>query len=298
MGKKKTLYEVLNVPSNASFEQIQTAHLSTLQWLEGGSSGLSAPDASAQIKVVNMAFQVLRDTMSRAVYDAKLNQQTALALVPRAADTEALTMKMEATVLKADAAALLAQAAMANANALSLSYGASSQGLGSMATSSFFKTFRFGFTVLGAIAAIGMVAMVLTGGRGSSLALEMKAQEKAQEKTMLQEYYQQYGVRPSSKAEMDSMEAKRRKEETEARSAERMADKKVRDEERFKKENERLGREVSENLRRDEAYAQQLAREEDYKKQRELDKIQYDKTQKAEAEQYRLREERRKLGLN
>jgi curved DNA-binding protein CbpA len=298
MGNKKTLYEVLNVSPNASTEQIQAAYKNVVQRLESGFSGLSAADAVSQIKVVNIAFQVLRDQMSRGVYDAKLNQQTALALVPRSADTEALTLKMDATVLKADAAALLAQAAMANANALALNYGVTPQGLGGQARSSFFKTFRFGFTVLGAIVAISMVVMVVSGGRGSNLALEIKAHEKAQEKVMLQEYYQQHGVRPSSKAEMDLLEIKRRKEEAETRTADRMADKKTRDAERFKEENERLGRQVSENLQRAEEYARQLEREEDYKKQRELEKIQYEKTQRAEAEQNRLREERRKLGLN
>ncbi len=305
MGNKKTLYEVLNVSPSASFEQIQAEYKSATQRLESGASGLSAQDAAEQQKVVNIAFQILRDNMSRAAYDAKLNQQinqqTALALVPKVVDTEALTMKMEAAVLKADAAALMAQAAMINASALSLQYAASPQGLGAQASGSFFKTFRFGFTVLGAIVAIGMVMMVFSGRRGSGAAVDVKAQEEM----MLQEYYQTHGVRPSSKAEMDSMEAQRRKDESErrgqenvTRNAQRQADKTERDEQRFREETERLSRTVVENLRRDEEHARQLVREEDYKNKQEQDKIQYEKTRKEEMERARLREERRKLGLS
>lgn len=308
MGNKKTLYEVLNVPPDASFEKIQAEYKDARQRMESGASGLSAPDASEQLKVVNMAYQVLRDTMSRAAYDAKLRQQeslsqpSTLALVPMAVDTQALTMKMEAAVMKADAAALMAQAAMVNASALSLHYASTPQGLGAQASSSFFKTFRFGFTVLGAVVAIGMVTMVLSGRRGSGG--ETVMDQKMQEKIMLQEYFQMHGVRPSSKAEMDQMEAQRRQEESQRRGeeraqrdTERQADKKSRDEQRLQEETDRLSRTVSENLRRDEEYARRLAQEEDYKQQREQDRIQQEKMQRDAAERDRLREERRKLGL-
>lgn len=300
MGNKKTLYEVLNVTPDASFEQIQAEYKSLTQNLESAASGLSVQDAAGQLKLLNMAFQVLRDTMSRAAYDAKLNQQTSLALVPKTVDTEALTMKMEAATMKADAANLLAQAAMVNANALSLHYAATPHGLGAQASSSFFKTFRFGFTVLGAIVAVSMVVMVVSGRRGSGPAMDVKAQEKA----MLQEYYQTYGVRPSSKAEMDLLDAQRRKEESERRgeeavqrNAERDADKKDRAEQRLRDETDKLGRKVEENLRRGEEQARQLAREEEYRQQQEQAKIQLDKMNREEVERANLRDYRRNLGL-
>jgi curved DNA-binding protein CbpA len=301
MGNKKTLYEILNVSPSASFEQIHAEYKDISQKLTGGAGELSAQDAATQLKLVNMAFQVLRDTMSRAAYDAKLNQSSTLALVPKAVDTEALTMKMEAAVMKADAAALMAQAAMVNASALSMHYAASPQGLGAQASTSFFKTFRFGFTVLGAIVAIGMVVMVFSAKRGSGTAMDQKAQEKL----ILQEYYQTHGVRPASKAEMDQLEAQRLRDEAEKRgdeaakrSAEKTADKKERDEQRFKDETAKLSSRVTENLQRDEERAQQLARDEEYKKQREQEKAQYDKAREEQAQQARLREYRRSLGVN
>jgi hypothetical protein len=300
MGPKKTLYEMLNVSQDATFAQIQAGHMELSQKLESGLSGLTAQDAVMQLKMVNMAFQVLRDNMSRAAYDAKLTQESSLALVPKTVDPQALTMKVEAAALKADAAALLAQAAIVNANALSMHYATSTQGHGAQASSSFFKTFRFGFTVLGAIVAVSLVFMVFSGGRGLGAANDAKAQEKM----MLQEYYQTYGVRPGSKAEMDALEVQRRKEESEKRgeettrrSAEVQADKKEREEQRFKDEAEKLGRKVDDNLRRGEEQARQLAREEDYKKQQDLQKIQYEKLQKEEAERASLRDYRRNLGF-
>lgn len=300
MGSKKTLYELLNVTPDASHAQIQAEYTSLVQKLEGPASGLSVQDAAAHLKLVNMAFQVLRDNMSRAAYDAKLHQQASLALVPKTVDTEALTLKMEAATMKADAATLLAQAAMVNANALSLHYAATPHGLGAQSSSSFFKTFRFGFTVLGAIVAVGLVVMVFTGRGGSGPAMDMKAQEKA----MLQEYYQMYGVRPNSKAEMDLLDAQRRREESEKRgeeivkrNAEREAEKKDRDEQRLRDETEKLGRKVEENLRRGEQQARQLALEEEHKKKQEQDKIRLEKMNKEEMERANLRDYKRNLGL-
>ncbi len=304
MGNKKTLYEVLNVLSDASFERIQAEHQSIIQKLESGGSGLSLEDAAAQLKLANMAFQVLRDNMSRAAYDAKLKQESSLALVPKTVDTEALTMKMEAAVLKADAAAMMAQAAMINANALSVHYAGAPQGLGAQASSSIFKNFRFAFTVLGVIVAISMAVMVFSGRRGSSPAVDVQAQEKI----MLQEYFQSHGVRPKDRAEMALLDAQRRQDESErrsqevaARNAERQADKSERDAQRFKDEAEKLGKTAQDNLQRGEEQARQLAREEDYKKQQELDRIARDKDQKKREEdaiQARLREYRRGLGLS
>ncbi len=304
MGPKKTLYEMLNVSQDATFAQIQAGHMAVSQELESGLSGLTAQDAAMQLKMVNMALQVLRDTMTRAAYDAKLSQPTGLAVTPLAVGTEALSVKVDSVSLKADAAALMAQAAMLNANALSMHYAAMPQSGGLQASSGFFKTFRFGFTVLGAIVAISMVTMVLSLGRCSGGRIAAQEDAMAQEKLMLQEYYQQYGVRPANKAEMDLLQAQNRKDEAARRSAEAAgrtaemaADKKAREEQRFIDETQKLGERVTENLRRDEEHAKQLVREEDYKQQLEMEKIQLEKEKKAEAERIRLRNERRKLGL-
>lgn len=220
MGPKKTLYEMLNVSQDATFAQIQAGHMAVSQELESGLSGLTAQDAAMQLKMVNMALQVLRDTMTRAAYDAKLSQPTGLAVTPLAVGTEALSVKVDSVSLKADAAALMAQAAMLNANALSMHYAAMPQSGGLQASSGFFKTFRFGFTVLGAIVAISMVTMVLSLGRCSGGRIAAQEDAMAQEKLMLQEYYQQYGVRPANKAEMDLLQAQNRKDEAARRSAE------------------------------------------------------------------------------
>jgi curved DNA-binding protein CbpA len=304
MSPKKTLYEILNVSQDATFAQIQTEYTNLCHKLESGSSGLMAQDAAMQLKLVNMAFQVLRDNMSRAAYDAKLSQQTALAVTPPTAGSEALSVKVDSVSLKADAAALMAQAAMLNANALSMHYAATGQSAGLQGGGGFFKTFRFGFTVLGAIVAVSMVVMVLSLGRCSGGRVSGPEDAKAQEKLMLQEYYQQYGVRPANMAEMNLLEAQRRKdeaakrsEESASRNAEMAADKKAREEQRFIDETQKLSQRVTENLQRDEERAKQLAREEDYKNQLEMEKIQREKDQKAEAERLRLRNERRKLGL-
>jgi curved DNA-binding protein CbpA len=303
MSTKKTLYEILNVSQDATLAQIQIEYTNQCQQLESGGSSPMVQDAATQLKLVNMAYQVLRDNMTRAAYDAKLAQQTALTVTPPV-DGQALSVKVDSVSLKADAAALMAQAAMLNANALSMHYSATAQGAGLQSGGGFFKTFRFGLTVLGAVLAVSMVVMVLSLGRCSGGGGSMQQDAKAQEKLMLEEYYQQYGVRPSSRAEMNQLEAQRRKdeaakrsEESASRAAEMAADKRAREEQRFTEDTQKLSQRVTENLQRDEERAKQLALEDDYKNKLEKEKIQFEKDQKAEAERQRLRNERRKLGL-
>jgi hypothetical protein len=294
---KKTLYEILNVASDASFSDIAAQHALLTRALEAQLSTPEAIDAHNNLKSVNMAFEVLRDTMSRNAYDAKLSHASAVAIAASPVGNQALPMKVEAISLKADAASLMAQAAMMNANALAMQNSATFPGYGRDSGGGFFKTFRFGFTVLGAFVAVGMVLMVVFLGRGSGGAHATSNDTRMQEKTILEDYYQTYGVRPASIAEMQLLEAQRRKEDTAKRDTDRVADKQERAEQRFIDDTKKLSEQVQENLKRDQELAQRQADQEEQRLRMEQDKIQREKEAKEEAERERIRRERRKLGL-
>ena len=104
---------------------------------------------------------------------------------------------------------------------------------------------------------------------------------KAEEKVILQEYYQAHGVMPASRAEAELLEKESRRAENAAREAtmetRRAEDKNA----RFIEESRRIGDQVSANLQRAEQQAryeaenkkQQLAQERRYQEAAERDRV-------------------------
>jgi curved DNA-binding protein CbpA len=299
MGSKKTLYEVLNVARDASFAQIQAHHTAELQKLHSPDNGLSPEEAITHMKLVNMAFDVLKDTMSRNAYDAKLNQHSSVALQPMSPNSQALSLKVDAAALKADAAAIMAQAAMISAQSMALQHGTphATAGLGGLAAGGFGRGLKLALTVLGALVAVGLVMMALTAGKRSAMRPDLEEETKTHEKMVIQEYYQRTGVRANSKIEVDLLEAENRRKETVLRDEQRTAEKKEREEQRFAEETRRLSERVSQDLQKDKERAERMARDEDERERREQLRMEETKQLKIEAERLRLRNERRKLGL-
>lgn len=106
----------------------------------------------------------------------------------------------------------------------------------------------------------------------------------ATEKAALQEYFQTHGVRPANLAEMELLEAERRRRSNESRNEQQNTDQKIKAELKFEEDARRRGQDVSEQLRADEE-RQRLATQRD---EREAEQLRIERKEAA-----RVAEERR-----
>jgi hypothetical protein len=116
---------------------------------------------------------------------------------------------------------------------------------------------------IGLLVVIGLIAFMLTrcatvGPAQNRLQLEQKISEQ----TVLQEYYQTHGVRPASIAEMELLEAERRRKESEGRQADKAQREREQAARRWEEESRRIGRQVSADLQRSEEVARARAERE------------------------------------
>ena len=310
MNNKKTLYEILEVSPQASQPEIQIAHLRATQKLQSAPGSRTPVEIETEWKVVNMAFQTLSNEKLRKSYDARLNPQVAhvapvaapaptptpqtpptalnsLTLVSKVENASALSMKAEAASLKADAATMMAQAALMKADAINLH---NSGGSTLKVVNSVGKGLRFVLTMLGSFFVLVLFLAWCGSGR-------KQADEKAHERLIIEQHYQQYGVRPKSKAEAELMEAEHKRTENARREVDREAQK-VRDQERehqrFVEDSRRLGQEVSRKVQYE---AERAERQERMEAERKAQQEQQEKFRKEEAERRRLADDRRRLGL-
>ena len=138
---------------------------------------------------------------------------------------------------------------------------------------------------VGLLVLIGIVAFSLTRCMsGGPSARSAKLESKANEQTALQEYFQTHGVRPANMAELELLEAERRRRENEGRSAAQNQEKAERDARRFEEDARRRAQEISENLRRSEDQARRELQAEQMRKQYEAQA----ERAKQEAEQRRI----------
>jgi hypothetical protein len=156
-------------------------------------------------------------------------------------------------------------------------------------SSSFLSPVKKALTVVGSLIAIGMVVqllfLLLVNRQAGQVVSETT---KADERVMLQDYYQRTGVRVSSKAEMDLLEAASRREELEQREMneqERLKKDQERKYQQFVDESRREGERISERLRRDEESAR-------YEEERVRRKIEEEKRRKEEEEYLRIEREK------
>ena len=280
--KKKTLYEILAVAENASDAEIQVGYEIALAKLQLQKDRISSDDFDFKLKVIHMAFTTLSTPSSRDVYDAKLavsppppatpaaTAAPALALVPLEVEADALSLRAEAMALRAEAMTMRADVlALRSGAAVPLdnrSFSADRQRHAPSPTSPSRKILMAVGTVL-AIVMVTQATRMVMGNRQANVAAATAAQ--ANEKVVLQEYYQTHGVRPANIAEMELLEAAKRRQEAAQRTAERDKNKVEQDARRFEEESRRRAAQVSESLRLAELEASRQVRREDEQRERQ-----------------------------
>ena len=280
--KKKTLYEILAVAENASDAEIQVGYEIALAKLQLQKDRISSDDFDFKLKVIQMAFTTLSTPSSRDVYDAKLavsppppatpaaTAAPALALVPLEVEADALSLRAEAMALRAEAMTMRADVlALRSGAAVPLdnrSFSADRQRHAPSPTSPSRKILMAVGTVL-AIVMVTQATRMVMGNRQANVAAATAAQ--ANEKVVLQEYYQTHGVRPANIAEMELLEAAKRRQEAAQRTAERDKNKVEQDARRFEEESRRRAAQVSESLRLAELEASRQVRREDEQRERQ-----------------------------
>jgi curved DNA-binding protein CbpA len=250
---KKSLYELLKVPQNASTEDIQAAHARQLAALmaEQGTA-----DIDFRMQVLKLALTTLTSPSSRLAYDAKLALDKA--------EQDTLVTNAEATRpgpgmpdgwesrLPPEAEALVRKAR----RAADPDEERQSPGVWLLANlkSSVTKSLVF----IGLLAVMGMVLQMVfmrSALRNSPDELQRTAEDRA----VIQEYYQTHGVRPASREEAELLSSENRRKETEAREAEQQQRKVEQERLDFERETRRRADEVSAALRRSEEEALQRA---------------------------------------
>lgn len=251
INKKKTLYEILGVLPNASYSEIQAAHQKISQKIQSKESGLIHEEIDFKMKVINLALDTLSVDSSRATYDAKLGLNNAPA-------NHFVPVKVEVAIEGNHKSPL-----------------------------------RIILTIIAGLMATGMaiqVAFMSLAYRNTAHQLEgvgsvSGAASKAEEKVILQEYYQEHGVRAGSKIEAELLDAENRRQESELRAKNYAKQEQDRKYKQFIEDSKRVGDQVSEDLRRAE-HEQRVAAEQ---KQRQVEN---EKRQKEDAERRRIENEK------
>jgi hypothetical protein len=290
MANKKSLYDILGVAPDAPFSEIEAAYNRASRRLDAPAAGLTEDAKALESKVLKMAFQTLSNVKSRQAYDAKLNPGASFTLLSPLGPPETLSLQAAAVSLKADAASLIAEAAVLKADAVSLNIETTPQKLAGLVA----KGVRALFTALGAIFAIGVTLLFSLYWVSSASREKAKEDASASERVMIQEYYQQTGVRAKSRTELELLQAQSRRDakaQYDTDRQKREAERKEREYERFVEDSRRQAEQVSENLRREKERAEQEER-------LASEKVRMELRMKEEAERRRIENERRKLGLH
>lgn len=249
---KKTLYDLLELAPTATFPEIETAYKRISQYISS-SYVSNQEDASNKLKGVKQAYEILSNNTNRHAYDASLAVHSA----PQNFNEITKTKKL----IKKDSWSLM----------------------------------RGVLTLIATLMALGMamqvVFMVMAYHRTKEAMGDvdsgMTGRSKAEEKVILQEYYQEKGISASSTTEAEMLEAQQRKEADALRNSEYVKKEQERKYRQFVEESRREGDEVSQNLRR----AEEEARRVEAEKQRKLED---EKIMKKKAEDARAENEKNK----
>ena len=282
MQSKSTLYELLRVAPWASAADVQAAYRREMEALEAQRANLTPQEFAERAQVLRVAFSTLGNAALRADYDAKLRsaerEARAAAITPAPDPRE--QVRAEALGLRADALSLRADAMLARAE-LQGTMGRSAAGLLAGAST---VVRAIGLLVVIGIAAFGFTRCTLAG----SAEQRAVAEKRAAEQVALQDYFQTYGVRPANMAELELMEAERRRRENETRQAEQEQRRKADEQRRWEEESRRIGARVSQDMpRADEEARRHAARVRELKFEEEQLKLEL-QVASGEAERKRL----------
>lgn len=300
MASKKTLYEILEVPADASYPDIRAAHDRLIKSLEANQAQLGREEFELQARLVRVAFSTLSTPLSRDAYDAHLTVRnepavpSGLSLVPNAADASAAALRADALALKAEAMALRADALALKAEAVSGHFESARKPNAHFIPPIILASSRSLLLALGTMAALGMIIKLMfffMVGQAASDSDSLRS--KAEDKLVAQEYYQAHGIRPGSRAEADLLEADRRKTEEAQRKADEEQRRAAEAERRFAEESKRRGDQVSAELQFAEERAKQVRQEEkrlEQERQEEARREAAAERERIEAERARWRE--------
>jgi hypothetical protein len=272
MEQKPNLYDILGVSAHADSSQIHQAVQLKLADLDRLGTATDASAKNSQQQMIRLAASTLLDPSTRQSYDAKLSQSgrmtdsrmssapthfpsdaQALALMPLA-DTAQVK---EAVKLRADAISLRAEAMSLRADALLLQAGsgtAAMSGNDAGRSSALMNVLTSGplLRVLMFLVVMCAVAFGLSRCIGNMPLQGNAAATQATEKAALQEYFQTHGIRPANMAELELLEAERRRKENEARNAKQDVDKVKSDEVKFEEESRKRAQVAADKLRLEE----------------------------------------------
>lgn len=263
MKEKRTLYELLGVRPHATATEVRTAYRLALEALEAQRASLGKQEFDEQFQLLRVAYSTLSDSISRAGYDADLEAaaKAASALAVTAvpgAPLSASGTRADALGLRADALSLRADALMARAELETVANRSGGTGFWATLSDSTRRLLSlFILLMLLGLISAGVSRCSMKSAR-EQIELREAMEKRAAEQAALQDYYQTYGVRPANMAELERMEADRRRKENAERQA--AADNRRAEEEqrRWEEESHRRGEEVSRNVQR----AMESAREE------------------------------------
>ena len=256
---KPTLYELLDVPTAASGAQLQAAFRFRMNALEADRAALSRDDFNDKSQLLRVAYSTLADPVSRAGYDASLEAAAARAssLAGGALSASVLSdggagasveARADALSMRADALALRADALLLRAGA-----GAASHSAGLFGAADIFGGLKRVVRAIGLLAVLGVGSFALTRCASEGSAQRRAViEQQASEQAALQEYFQTHGVRPANMADLEMLEASRRRQEKERRDVEQARRQQEQSERNFLEQSHQIGREVSERLQRAE----------------------------------------------
>lgn len=286
------MYKILEVSPDASLPEIKVAHKLLTRALVTEKLGLRREEIDLKLQMLDLAFNTLSDQEARDAYDAQLATH-------KTPENIAVPVNTNVVSRRPDSKSLMIAAAIEDTHKMAASIDAGyPTPLTIMATtvnssaSSLGKLLRVfvGLLVLGFVI---NGALAILGNRRQEH--PTSAVSKAEEKVIIQEYYQEHGVRPGSKEEVDLLEIENRRKENERRAAALEQQKKDEAYNQFVEESRRMGDQVSRDLQR----AEERARYEAEQKQQQLEQTKRQKEEEGqEAERMRVAEARRRLGLN
>lgn len=297
MGHKPTLYELLGVSRQAGVPEIQAAYQNAVRLLDSRCGELDFQAFNEAGQLLRVALDTLTDPIARHLYDAKIwaqsPERSPTSLVQASPAPEGDGQAKVASA-RADALALRADALALRADAMMIRSGVDAQAMGAggaaqvLATGAATVLRRF-VSIVGLLAIVG-IGFFLLARQGQGRAPEPMAQRqsKAQEQVILQEYYQAHGVRPSSLAEMELLEAERRRRGNEDKLGKQDRDKQEREAKQFEEESRKIAERATTELRQAEESARREAERQVERERIEAQRKVETERQKAEAEQRRL----------
>lgn len=278
--EKKTFYDILGVSPKTTEADIRRVYEVRIEQLKANELRMGHEQYEAELKILNAAFDILSNPQARKVYDARQTTKPELEFTLEELDpppgraikpfpNEALSREADVLSLRAEAVALRAEA-LATKLSLREEFPRERESIWRS------SLMRFAMLVVAGVIGFLVIRMILGYSLLNQIVQHKQEATEAEERVIIQEYYQTYGVRPASAAEARLLMAERQREEKEQREAEREQQREIEERRRISEESRRIGEQVSRDLRlaeeQEERKRQRLADEKRAQEQAEQEK--------------------------